>query len=284
MNIKFSIILIPVDFTVNTEVAIKKALTLCEGTDATIHLLHIPKIAASNIMSFYQYYASHNTKDPDFSIRHAKEKMEKLQIYIHSMKPGINVITWVSLDSSVETSVIDRAKKISADLIVLGKNSHHSWLPFLNTVVPAKVAKKTGIPVLVVKPGAINQQVKTVVIPVGKRFPERKIAVIHSLRKKFRIRICLVTFLQAGDDPEFLPASLLNAYRSFKTDASSNVNFEVLRGKNKAKSILRYCEKVNADLLIVNPGSETRIGWLNKHIFDVLPVQSKTQILAINPA
>lgn len=284
MNVKFSTILVPVDFTVNSEVAIKKALTLCEGNDVVIHLLHIPKISATNIINFYQYYSSYDSKIPHTTLQRAKEKLDKLQLYIHTIKKDISVVTWVSFDSSVEASIIDRAKKISADLIVLGKNSHHSWLPFLNTVVPGKVAKKTGIPVLTVKPGANNRQIKTVVIPIGKQFPERKIAIIHTLRKKFRIRICLVTHLHTEDDPQFLPASLLNAYRFFKTDASNNVDFEVLKGKNKARSILKYCEKVNADLLIVNPESETRIGWLNKHISDVLPVQSKTQILAIHPA
>jgi hypothetical protein len=97
------------------------------------------------------------------------------------------------------------------------------------------------------------------------------------------MRICLVTFSNSGDDSKSLPSSLLNTYRFFKTDSLNNVVIEVLKGNNKAKAILKYCEKVNADLLIVNPESEARIGWLNKQISDVLPVQSKTQVLAVCP-
>jgi hypothetical protein len=138
--------------------------------------------------------------------------------------------------------------------------------------------------VLTVKPGAINHPIKTVVIPVSKEFPERKIRIIHALRRKLRMHICLVTFPDTRDDQETLPASLLNAYRFFKADPLNDVDFAVLKGNNKAKAILEYCNKVNADLLIVDPGSETRIGWLNRHISDVLPIQSKTQILAIQTA
>jgi nucleotide-binding universal stress UspA family protein len=281
MNVKFSTILVPVDFTVNTEVAIKKALALCENPEATIHLLHIPKISVTNVVNFYQNYPWHSSKAEDSTIIEAEKQMEKLKNYILVIKRDINVITWVSYENSVESAIINKAKAIQADLVVIGKNSHHSWLPFLNTVVPVRVAKKTGMAVLTVKPGAINHQIKTVVIPISNKIPERKIATIDALRKKFRIHICLVTFLDNGDDPEILPSSLLNAYRYLKTGSMSNVDFEVLKGNNRAKSILNYCKKVNADLLIVNPESETRIGWLNKHISDVLPVQSKTQILAV---
>lgn len=252
---RFSKILIPVDFTINTDVAIRKAVALCDGADSSIHLLHISRKKVSR-----------------------KSQLEVLKEIIIAARPGVDVS--ISIEKGpIENLIIRKAIQVNADLIIIGKNSHHSWLPFLNTVFPARVAKKTGITVLTVKPGAKDHAIKTVVVPVGEKFPDSKVEVINVLRKKFPIHICLVTFFEG--DEKVIPLSLLNAYRRLKVIPSMNISYQVLTGRSKAKAILSYCEKVNADLLIVNADSETRVGWLNKHISDVLPVESKTQILAV---
>ena len=41
MQSGFKTILIPVDFTINTEIAVKKALEVADINEATIHLLHV---------------------------------------------------------------------------------------------------------------------------------------------------------------------------------------------------------------------------------------------------
>jgi nucleotide-binding universal stress UspA family protein len=253
---RFSKILIPVDFTINTEVAIRKGMALCDSSDSSIHLLHVLAKKGSS-----------------------KNQLEVLKKLITNTRPDIFVDVWIEEKRSIESSIIKNAVKINADLIVIGKNSHHSFFPFLNTVFPARVAQKTGITVLTVKPGAKDHTIKTVVVPVGEQFRNNKVDVINALRKKFPINICLVTFLEG--DEKVIPASLLNAYRQLKAIPAMNITYQVLAGRNKMKAILSYCEKVNADLLIVNAVSETRVGWLNQHISDVLPVGSKTQILAV---
>lgn len=261
MNLSFNNILIPVDFSVNTSVAIRKALSLCEGTNTAIHLLHVAGRHAD--------------------LKVSKEKLEKFRIQIFSIRPEIDISTWISVQNPLEEVIIEKSKKIGADLIVIGKNSHHSWLPFLNSVVPATIAKRSGIAVLTVKPGAINDGIRTVVVPVGDTFPYNKLAAINALKRRFRFQTRLVTFRSNQDGAVIVPGSLLNAYRILKNNPDSQVSYEVLYGSNRGKAILAYCARVNADLLIVNPETEMKIGWMNKQIPDVLPVHSKTQILAI---
>jgi hypothetical protein len=48
-----------------------------------------------------------------------------------------------------------------------------------------------------------------------------------------------------------------------------------------AKEILNYDDKIKTDLLLVHPKTETRTAWLNRQISDVLPAESKLQILAV---
>jgi nucleotide-binding universal stress UspA family protein len=284
MTASFNQILIPVDFTINTKVAIKKALALCHGSDAAIHLLHVARIVPTNIISIYQYFANYSFSSHEVDLRVAEEKMEEVRNYVLNIRQDISISTWVSFGISIEATIIEKARKLNADVIIIGKNSHHSWMPFLNTVVSSRIAKESGVTVLTVKPGAINNAIRTVVVPISDQFPVSKVAVINTLRKKFRIHIRLVTFLTGQDNSRVIPAALLNAYRVLKNNPSGSVSYEILYGHNKARSILKYCNKVNADMLIVNPGSETWIGWPNKQMSDMLPTHSKTQILAVHNA
>jgi hypothetical protein len=62
------------------------------------------------------------------------------------------------------------------------------------------------------------------------------------------------------------------------------VEYAVLGKGNKARSILKYAEQMNADMILLNAETESRIGWWDRHISDVLPPGSKMQVLAIQPA
>lgn len=281
MNTTFNTILIPVDFTVNTDIAVEKALLLCEMS-GSVHLLHVPEISASTIASFHQYFATYAYSDEKL-ISDCKDRIDEWRHYIELKRPDIQCFGHVELGNTIQNLVIHVAKKIDANLIIIGKHSHHSWLPFLNTVAPNGIAKKTGVPVLTVKPGARHRALKLVVIPIGNESPERKMELVQTLSKKFRIQVRLVSVLQEGDHSRFPPPQLIKAYRLLR-DSISNVTYELLSGANKAKEVLQYCKEVKADMLIVHPGSETRTGWLDKQISDELSPASRMQVLAIQPS
>jgi hypothetical protein len=56
-----------------------------------------------------------------------------------------------------------------------------------------------------------------------------------------------------------------------------------MHGSNRARAILQYAEKNNADILLVYPKKETQLNWWNGQISDVLPADSKVQVLAVQP-
>ncbi|MEO8403822.1 MAG: universal stress protein [Chitinophagaceae bacterium] len=284
MSTKFNTILVPVDFTINTDVAIKRATDLCDGNNATIHLLHVPKMSTASIISYYQYFARYTRIGPEFDYSKLTTKLEKLKQKITAIRKDIIVSAWVSDGPTVEMVIAEKADRLGADLIIIGKNSNHSWVPFLNTVVPSRLSKKTGRPVLTVKPGSANQDIKMVVVPVDEKFYENKLAIIQELRKKNRFHIRLIACLNSNDKKEAASASLVRAFRILKANTVNNVSYEIIRAENKPRAIAKYCNRVEADLLIVNPESETRIGWFNTHISDILPKESRTQVLSVLPA
>ncbi len=276
---KLNKILIPVDFTVNTEVAVKKAVELYAEPNSFIHLLHVPDQASTSAFGYYRYLTDQSIIEEQQT--KLKEKLGWWEAHIKDLRPDITTFSWISYGSSVEKAIATKAKSTGTDLIIIGKNSQHSLFPFLNTVAPGRLASRTGIPVLTAKPGALNNFVRTVVVPVGPTFPEKKIAIINWLTDKFFLHVRLLVLVSKQDDPQLRQNSLIEVCRTLKQGSSENISHEVLRFNNKGWDILNYCRKVDADLLVVHPESETKIGWLNKQILDEMPVDSKTQVLEI---
>jgi hypothetical protein len=121
-------------------------------------------------------------------------------------------------------------------------------------------------------------------VPIADTIPDIKIHALELLCKKTRLNIHLVTFVDAKNIPsEFSASALLQVYQSLKTKLHCPVEYAVMHGPNKAKAILQYAEKNNADILLVYPKKETQLSWWNQHISDVLPSTSKVKVLAVQP-
>jgi hypothetical protein len=148
-----------------------------------------------------------------------------------------------------------------------------------------RMAASTRKHVITAKPGALHGKTKTVVVPVTDEIPDIKIHALELLCKKARLNIHLVTFV---DDRNILPeisaSAVLKTYQWLKAKLHCSVEYAVMHGANKAKAILQYAEKNNADILLVYPKKETQLSWWNRHIPDVLPADSKVQVLAVQPA
>ncbi|MGB8192085.1 MAG: universal stress protein [Chitinophagaceae bacterium] len=268
----FKNILVPVDLTVNTEVAVEKAIELADR-GGIIHLLHVHRL---KMPYTYRLLAQHD----ELHYRDA-DKLDEWKRLIQQSVNGIEVCTWISTNGSIQEAIERKAKQLRADLIIIGKNSHYSWFPFLNTLVPSEIAQSTEIPVLTVKPGSLNNSVKAIVVPIASGSPDRKIEVISVICKKFTVRIYLVSFMNNNTPSDFNSSSLLTMYQRIRSFSHCPVEYAVLHGGNKAKAVLDYAKKMDADMLLVSPDAETKIGWPSKYISDVLPATSKVQVLAV---
>src|ERR1700722_19420184 len=117
MAIAFNSILVPVDFSINTEIAIKKAAGLVGADKAVLHLLHVLKPGKS---------AKHQFK------RWAVEKeLEQLGESTRADHPAIRVKTRVLRGHSVQRLILDCAEMLNPDLIIIGKqNNRRRWSIF----------------------------------------------------------------------------------------------------------------------------------------------------------
>jgi nucleotide-binding universal stress UspA family protein len=282
---QFNTILIPVDFSANTDIAISKALSISQHNSCTIHLLHILQMGPVNLLEYAKYmFKGYSQREVLSVMGDSEDRLGYIKSSIESRRDDIVVYVDVCYGENIEATILKKATELGVDLVILGKRSAHSRFPRLNTVTPSRLAQQSGIPVLTVKPGSVDNDVKNVVMPIGSSFPASKLAVMEILQSIAAMQIMLVVFPYDEDAQAFSKQTLLNTFKTLKNQSANPVRYIILRGKNKAKALLGYCNEVGADMLIVNPGVETRMNhWLNSHISDFLPAGSKTSILAVRP-
>jgi nucleotide-binding universal stress UspA family protein len=281
----FKSILVPADFSKNTDIAVSRALSLCPG-GGTLHLLHVQQTGHGNaFLHLKTIFRGYSWKIVQAGRNASETKLAELKRSIEAARHDVRVYTGVCYGETVEQMISKKAVDLAVDLVVVGKHSRHSSLPHLNTVTPSKLALATGIPVLTVKPGSLYNTLKKVVIPVGIDFPAQKIAIMEALHNDPGPEILLVVFPYDKTNRAYSKQALLNTFKALKSRSANPVRYDVLEGKNKARALADYCTKIEADMVIVHPGTETRVGtWMNSHISDLLPANSRTQVLTVKAA
>jgi len=278
----FKNILVPINFDDNTEVAVRQAIELACTDGATIHLLHVTRQNSTWNTMFGSIRASLGLEVNNSSAG----VMVKLQEWMQSIAeiiPNTKVKTYIR-QGRVRTQIKAAAREIKPQLIIIGKARYHKYFSLSNPICPNDLVRSTGYPVLTVVSRTINSKIKTIVVPVGSFIPTRKIELVIELARKYRAAVHLVTIPNKIGFKEAKENSFLETYRILKTGLTNPIEHHILKGNNLPRAILEYAECIKADLILVNPGSETKVSNLTgKHIHDALTTSSNLKILSVEP-
>lgn len=275
-------ILVPVDFSVNTEFAVKKAIELAQSSDSIIHLLHVkpPKNTWNLILS------KNNNSKPVMQCDYYYAVMQKLQewmVAIEETIPQTKVKIYFS-EGSVQNKILEFAKQIKPQLIIIAKKRGWKLFKFPASIKPYRLAKSSTCPVLTISNSSMQNKIKTIVVPVRSFIPYRKIELAIEFAKRDRAKIHVVTLqskmLVWNTDRNYL----FETYRLLKSRLTNAIEYHVLNGTNLPKATLDYAKHIGADMILANPCSETKItAFTGKHMNDLLLTSSKLQILSVEP-
>lgn len=282
MKTFFSNILVPVDFSVNTDVAVEKAMWLAVPQSSIIHLLHVEKpISKSNTIYFngflvpVQAFAC-NPAD-------ARQKLHQLKRKIEMSLTGVTVVTHHLHEENVQRGITCLAKQLRPSLIIIGGSRSHKWFSYFKKVNPSVLAKETNCAILTVKPGSLPNKMKSIVMPVSSFPPTRKIELLLALTRNHRPVVHLVTMYHEEQQNRRADV-FLDAYRTLSDYLHYPVEFKTLKGRNIAKAVLDYAQFIMADFIIANPVEETKMSSIYRtDICDALAPESKLNILTAEP-
>lgn len=265
----FKNILIPVDFTENTDAAINNAIAVANSKNTSIHLLHVHL----NTCTVFPYDLNGafvmRPNDHNAVADSIEERLNKIKKKIKQVSPSIEVLTCIEKGKTVQQAIIDQAKTILPDLIVISKRKGHSWPFFSNALNCSLIARETKCAILNVAPGTLLTKLKTIVMPLRSFLPGRKLALLSALTRNQKPTVHLVTMFNKNPDP-IESEVFIDTYRSLSQVLHYPVNHKVAFGNNAAKNILKYARDIEADIVLVNPFEETAISRLmGTHITDM---------------
>ena len=263
MPIAFNTFLVPVDFSQNTNIALKKAAELPGKDGAVLHLLHVTKERENVDAAF-----------------------DQLEEMIQGQYPAVRVRTHVVQGRSVQRTIIECAKLLRPDLIIIGKSEPPKRWPWLRGISPDIIAKKSNFPVLTVKPRSAESRTRVILIPIRDFLPERKLEWAVLLAKRFRAQVHLLAIQDRQENKDWaLPQVFLKAYHQLREHLHHPIEYSATGRQSTAKAALSCAELIMADVIVVNPETESGVSGFAgyRHISDLLKKDSKIQVLDITP-
>jgi nucleotide-binding universal stress UspA family protein len=272
MAIAFDKILIPVDFSLNTEIAVKKAAALVGSGEAVLHLLHVVRPGKQAVHQF--------------KVWAVEKELERWKDDIRRNYPALRVKTYVLKGTSTPRMIVECAGMLKPDLIIIAKQNKGRRWTVVKGISPDHIARKSNCPVLTVKPGSLDSRTKIIVIPIRDFLPERKLEWGVLLARKYKAQVHL---LAIRDNPEpgqrILPPVFLKAYHHLRENLHHPIEYSTAGQHSPARAALRYAEMIMADMILVNPRTESGIPGFafSRHISDLLARDSKIQVLDVEP-
>ena len=156
-------ILVPLDFSVNSDRALDYAKGLARKFDAALHLVHVcdvPTMASATLEAYSLAYT-------DWSQRQGEEA-EMALLALRVRITGVKVTTEV-LFGNAAMAIVDAALANNIDLIVMGTHGHGPVVHLVMGNVAERVVRHAPCPVLTVREPRVREL---------KRMPSMKLATV----------------------------------------------------------------------------------------------------------
>lgn len=255
-------ILIPVDFSKQSLVAIKQAYNLAKFTHSKIVLMHT---------------------SPD-SYTDQKTELEELAANTR-LESGLTVDT-LSLKGDVYELTDQIAEELKSALIIIGLDTHVRFRKFLGINNVSKFIKKAPCPVLTIRSIENRNGCKNIVIPLDLNPDSReKVPIAVQLAHYYKADIRIVSVFDPSDDKyenELLP--YLQQVKKFIKKKGVNCSNKSIPSEHVAEAIVEYANKNECDLIVQMNKTDWSFGEMFKaasaeKIVDI----SNIPVLSINP-
>jgi len=235
-------IVVPIDFSEQSEYALKVAASLAKKHEAEIIALHMLELNQAMVTSSEGFHPEQTV----FMIRLAEKRFNKFlnKAYLEGV-----TITPIVKHFKVFSEVNDVAKKNNADMIIMGSHGTDGVKEIFIGSNAERVVRNAEIPVLVIKKEHLDFKVERFLFACG--FKEESLPAFKKARdfaKLLNAELKMVYINTPGDD--FL--STKDAYEcisQFLGKAGAGMQVEVFNDYNIERGILNYGESISADII-----------------------------------
>jgi nucleotide-binding universal stress UspA family protein len=275
-------ILIPVDFSETSQLAIKHGAFIAQLTKGDLYLLHVINaqyMAQNMFVPLIQFNAHNNIEDK------AEVKLAQL---VEEVKTEYNLkIQFIVKSGNPSTEIVSVAKEIGASLIIMGT---HGYSPLEELVIGStalKVLTKSVCPTMAMSGEADHKGYSRILLPIDTSAHTRqKVNYTLEMAKKFSATVHAVAILGAGEESE-KPSIELIMHQIEKLAHEKNVAFHsdvISNVKNRATATVNYSQKTGADMIVIMTDQDAELSgfFLGPYAQQVIHL-SKVPVIAIKP-
>lgn len=260
-------ILVPIDFTKVSDIAIEHALLMGKTIQANIHLIHIVE----------------NKKQ----VSEARLKLDAMKDRVRN-ENGVEIHTHVRIGNIFED--IDKAAtEMDVALIIMGTHGARG-MQFLTGSRALKIVTESSIPFIVVQERTIREHgYHRLVVPLDlHKETKQKLSAVRDVAKYFNSKVYLIS---PNETDEFLKNQLdrnMNYAVDYLTSFNIPVEVEITETKSEGsfvKSLLKYSAAVEADLICIMNFYESSILNVFNSSYEQQVITNDAQIpvLCVNP-
>ena len=276
----FNKILVPVDFSSKSKPAVEKAIAIAVQYNCSIHLLHVVTIAPFSAVAM----AGGHMAVPFDLIDNKQElefQLEKLCKHIHFESDNSIKAEYTLLNGTWNDAVIDFVHKNKIDLVLIGQKGRvfRKRNMLLN---PDLIAERADVPVITIPSNRRLTRLYSIVIPITDFLPVRKLLYGIYIAFNYNTTIKLLG-IENSKTREKVQYYLAKASQLIRDNCNIKVEMETIVSENVAEAVNQFAILRAADLLILNPGAQTKMpGLLSSFLGNIIQKYSAPPVLTVN--
>ncbi|MEX1187766.1 MAG: universal stress protein [Bacteroidia bacterium] len=253
MNTTKKIILVPIDFSPQSIIALHHAEVVTRALKGELHIIHVVDEPGA-LSSFF------SNVDMDELIAKVWDKMNEIEKTLS--EKGIQAHAMVAKGKIYE-EVVRASELIGASFIVMGTNGADGIVKRFIGSNALRVVRESRIPVISMKGAPTHDGFLNIVLPLDLTKETReKVNKAIELSRQFGAFIHVVSVLLAEDEEVIKKLnSQLQQVQAFLTKAGVKHSVELIKASTKGKElyeeVLDYANKVGGDLLMIMTQQET---------------------------
>ncbi|OFX18325.1 MAG: hypothetical protein A2033_00625 [Bacteroidetes bacterium GWA2_31_9] len=281
MKMATKTILVPLDFSEQSFIALEQSYNLAKLSDSTLTLLHV--VRENN--SVFGLFSDNEKKDIIYKL---KVKLDEYADVVHT-KTGLKVDSLITNGKIVE-KILETADSLSASFIVMGAKKPENVMKKVVGTKTLRVIQEASCPVISIEGKHHREGCENIILPLDlTKETTQKVANTLTIAKLFNSKVHAVSVVTTKDDYLISRMKLqMTQVQTFMQKSGIECETKMLNvsGSNNeiCDSILNFANEAKGDLIVIMTQQESDItqyivGSLAKELIH----RSKIPIMSIVP-
>ncbi|HEY6160872.1 MAG TPA: universal stress protein [Bacteroidia bacterium] len=274
-------ILVPIDFSETSLLALEHAGFMAKLFKADLYLTHVIEISE---YTYSIYDPAVKFLDLDEIRKIVIEKLDELAKRTRK-EYGVHVNT-ICTNGRIPRDIVDTSKENAIDLIVMGTHGASGSEEFFIGSNAHRTVTLSACPVITVQTHAKKTGFRNILLPIDNTLHSRqKVDYAIEIAKHYHSKIHVLGLPESNADEDMKKFMIkLEAVEHAIKKAGLTYSIETIFSKNIAREAMDYAPKVNADLTVIMTDHESNLtgmflGVRAKQVVN----HSKVPVLSIKP-